>query len=912
AQINANIGVSYVQAPPRDFAAAIPWFEQAAQTMQLTELENKNIKTMDYLGNVGMAHFYLNQFEQAEQKYLEGLNYLDAAEGRDKEYLARMEGRLGFLYQRKGNLSEAIHQFESSVAHFQSVTPDHPFIANILFGLSNTYREKGDYEKALLRAEQARLMFVRVIGEGTEEEASAFAAKSYALWALDRLAEAKAAQAQVAKIYDDLYPFLTADKLINRAEQLELQAEITKDQRERITGLQDILQKLQQLEEPVEEEIAGYTLDLGICYLEDKQLGRAEERLKEALALQQALYGPNSGQLVRVNSKLGDLYAALGNANLAMEYYDKALQAAGLDSTNKVNTLAAPILAAAAMRKKADLNQSQGKQGFEQAIQYYKQAGDLLQQIQTNAQGQHSKVGIQKEMIPVLEGQLAILFAQYSGKVDPMLLSQAFQVMERGQSFVLLQTIQQGRVEQFGEVPSEVINLENKLKSNIAFYEKELFLLQQKGNTGLDQAAAWTQILVGLNAQADSLKLIIENQYPSYFKLKYETTLVQLKDIQKWLDADQTLIDYFVGEKHIYALEIENDQVQFLQLPLDYELGEGVAELRKGLSEKGSSAWQEPAHQLYESLLAPLGPLRKKLMFIPHGVLSYVPFEVLLQRPMNQEASMKNRSYLLKDHSISYNHSGSLWWQMQEARASGKGLVAFAPSFGQSGDMIASRRDYLGPLVFNQQEVEDINALYKGKAFLGADASLALFLEQAVSGNVLHLSTHAKLDDKQADYSYLAFYGIGDTAQAAKLFISDIYQMNLPMEMVVLSACETGIGPLRAGEGPMSMSRGFAYAGAKSIVHSLWTANDLSTAQIMASFYEGLKRGLPKDQALQAAKLKFLEENADSHPYYWSTFVAVGDMKPLPTKNLQQALPIALVGLALVALVGFRLRRRSK
>ena len=291
-------------------------------------------------------------------------------------------------------------------------------------------------------------------------------------------------------------------------------------------------------------------------------------------------------------------------------------------------------------------------------------------------------------------------------------------------------------------------------------------------------------------------------------------------------------------------------------------------------------------------------------------MLSYIPFEVLLETAPKENSPLKDWDFLVKKHSISYNFSGTLWQKMQETANRNKGLLAFAPSFSSPGALATSRRDYLGPLIFNQQEVDNISQLYPGKIFKDTTAILNEFMANAGEYSLLHLATHAKLEDQQSDYSYLAFYGIQDSTQSAKLFIRDLYSMNLPLDMVVLSACETGIGTLKNGEGLMSLARGFTYAGAKSIVTSLWTANDLTTAQIMTNYYTQLKAGFSKDIALQQAKLQFLKENQEVHPYYWATFVGFGDMVSIKGPSYRWV-PY-LIGLLGLGVIGFFFLKRKR
>ncbi len=119
------------------------------------------------------------------------------------------------------------------------------------------------------------------------------------------------------------------------------------------------------------------------------------------------------------------------------------------------------------------------------------------------------------------------------------------------------------------------------------------------------------------------------------------------------------------------------------------------------------------------------------------------------------------------------------------------------------------------------------------------------------------------------------------------LYQHDLNQLQLSCEMVVLSACESGIGELQKGEGIVSMASGFSYAGAKSIITTLWAVNDQTTSQIMTDFYKGLKEDLVKDEALRNAKQQYLHQsvNLNAHPYYWAGFIAIGDMSPLKTSN---------------------------
>ncbi|MCB0617025.1 MAG: CHAT domain-containing protein, partial [Phaeodactylibacter sp.] len=187
----------------------------------------------------------------------------------------------------------------------------------------------------------------------------------------------------------------------------------------------------------------------------------------------------------------------------------------------------------------------------------------------------------------------------------------------------------------------------------------------------------------------------------------------------------------------------------------------------------------------------------------------------------------------------------------------------------------------------------------------GNDATRERFLADAPHYSIIHLATHAKANDEEGEYSYLAFTEIPDSLQNELLYAKDLYSLRLQAEMVVLSACESGVGELRRGEGVISLARGFSYAGAKSLVTTLWRVSDRESAVLMQLFYRQLKEGKPKDEALRVAKLQFIDQNngARAHPFFWGAFILSGDMAPIavdqPTFTL---LGFALLGVLFVFL----------
>jgi CHAT domain-containing protein len=185
------------------------------------------------------------------------------------------------------------------------------------------------------------------------------------------------------------------------------------------------------------------------------------------------------------------------------------------------------------------------------------------------------------------------------------------------------------------------------------------------------------------------------------------------------------------------------------------------------------------------------------------------------------------------------------------------------------------------------EEVAAIVKILDGTPSYGTGATLQQFEQLAADYRILHLSTHGKADDRVGDYAYLAFGVTDETGTFDRLYARDLYNYTLNADMVVLSACETGIGKLQRGEGIISLARAFAYAGAKSIFTTLWQVSDEKTKYLMVYFYKNLKQGQTKDAALRNAKLEYMDKNNSEalHPFFWAGLIGIGDMSRLSAKE---------------------------
>lgn len=275
-------------------------------------------------------------------------------------------------------------------------------------------------------------------------------------------------------------------------------------------------------------------------------------------------------------------------------------------------------------------------------------------------------------------------------------------------------------------------------------------------------------------------------------------------------------------------------------------------------------------------LIKPLGQLPADLILVPDGYLGHLPFEALI----TTDVGPGEISYWVGQKTISYAVSATLLAEMEQSRPKKKARYTwggFAPVF-DNGDapVLASpdiTRSASAPLLWSEKEVISIHELMQGEVFLREGATHQTFSDRAPHYGIIHVSTHGEVNDQDARFNYLAFW---DTL----MYAADINQLpRLNAEMVVLSACNTAFGEVRQGEGIYNLARSFSYAGAASIVPTLWKVNDQTTARFMELFYQHLKQGASKAEALQQTKLQFIE--AGENPFYWAGYIIIGDATPL-------------------------------
>jgi len=258
------------------------------------------------------------------------------------------------------------------------------------------------------------------------------------------------------------------------------------------------------------------------------------------------------------------------------------------------------------------------------------------------------------------------------------------------------------------------------------------------------------------------------------------------------------------------------------------------------------------------------------LIIIPDGILSALPFEAL--QKTNEE-----HNYLLNNYTISYDlHSSFLKNSIDNTSFNKISVAGFSvKDFSNWGDEWVNLPD-------SEREIENLkNFMNKEEIRHLEQSPKQQFLKNISDYQIVHISTHAMADTLNAANSRIIFSRNNDHESDDMLTRDEILNHKCPAEMVVLSACETGIGKHNRGEGIASLARAFRTIGSKSEVMSLWNIYDGSTSEIMIEFYKNLKAGLPKNEALSKAKLNYLKTAKNKHPKLWAGLVLQGNVNQL-------------------------------
>ncbi|MBK9146191.1 MAG: CHAT domain-containing protein [Flavobacteriales bacterium] len=427
-----------------------------------------------------------------------------------------------------------------------------------------------------------------------------------------------------------------------------------------------------------------------------------------------------------------------------------------------------------------------------------------------------------------------------------------------------------------------------------------------------------------LNSVIDSLQELLKRTQPSFTAPVSVGALARARELA---GRSTGVLTYALGDTSLHVLAVFPDTSLFLSKTLRATDKTMLAALSDSLRSGRSGSWQQESLQRAGDLLLGSLPVQgaRELLVIPEAQLAQLPFEVL---PVT--AADGNQTLLGDLATVHYEYA--LVSSPDPSRSEPVGeLLAIAPEFEPidtrgvdpsdvQSSLRSAFRDAIVPLAHNTAEVEGLLRIFSGRSITGGGIrSDEVAMGAAQPGDVLHFATHAFCDPVYPERSAIVLSSAtvepsaerGTTNAGALIHEYEIQSLPIRADMVVLSACETGIGKELAGEGTLSLARAFRVAGVPNIVSSLWKVDDLATKEIMVKFYEHLAEGMGKADALAEAKRWYRKEYPSEPPSKWAAFILIGDNEPVRLKKRRPVQPW-LIGGGLAAVIAALAARRRR
>jgi CHAT domain-containing protein/tetratricopeptide (TPR) repeat protein len=853
-----------------DLAGTQDYFEKALREWQSLGAETLAVATgYDYAawaaeqhGNVGKAEEYHREALRIAQKVaptstrtLLGLTYV------------------GGVLRKRGDFSSAETYYLKALALAERRHSRDNITARILTSLAVLDRQRGNLDAAEVRYRQALAIVKRADPQGPDG-------------------------LELAGSLSDLAQCLIDKGEAGRAEYYERRA----------------LTVRQQLA-PGSLAVAFSYNSLGKIARLRRDWDKAESYFQQALAISKSL-APVSDRTSEVLTGLGYVARDRGQDEQAEAYFKQALaivervRPSGLDHAEALGDLAGALY----RRRQLDDAGKLYRQAFAE-LESFALGG--VDDDRSRFRADH--VRYYKEYVDLL--------------VDQGQIESALEQVEASRARTLLDMLARSQIDVRHGADPVLLTRERNLRQSIARRLQDRMRMAEK-RAADQQLAAIDEEVAALREEYQRLQTEIRSKSPSYAELIKPQPL-NIRALQELLDPETVLLEYSLGEKRSYVWAVTDKSVDVYAVPPRAEIEEPARAVYSAMvAQSGAprtarravqAGYRQSALQLSRMILDPVSShlAGKRLLIVADEILQYVPFSAL-PAPGNPGAP------LIAEHEIVTSPSLSVVAEIRRAgtthpKASREVAVLADPVFDSAdervvrrngtpniprsqssvsadfskrsltADLLRSAKDlhlhqdgkpYFGRLIYTRQEAHEILAATPpGKAMAALDFKASRFLASSAvlsEYRIVHLATHGLLNSAHPELSGLVFSLVDERGRQQNGFLKlqDIYNLDLPVEMVVLSGCDTGLGQHIRGEGLIGLTRGFMYAGASRVVASLWSVSDRATSELMARFYRAIEREkLPPPAALRKAQIEMWKQNAWRSPYYWAAFQIQGDWK---------------------------------
>lgn len=651
---------------------------------------------------------------------------------------------------------------------------------------------------------------------------------------------------------------------------------------------------------------------LGRIYAATGEPDRASKEYQTALNLYIQLQNPRETARTRV--LIGNIHARQGEVDKARHQFQVALKS--------FDQLSDPVNQSAALHARGKLELELNN--LDLADDYLRRSIEVTENIRRLSTAADLMTAVSATVHDRYESYIDCLMRKHERDPEQGFAMRAFETSELARARALAELLRATQTNLVAGVDRELSAQEISLRQSLHAKENARLNLLGKPHKQQELTALQADLAI-LEARYKQVREQIRLQYPPYEQIT-EPTAMSLEQIQKQILSDDRnlLIEYSLGDERSYLWVVSRTEFSSYRLPGRDEINKPAQRLHQLLSARPANTPASDDKELFAEifelsrmLLEPATEkLRgKRLIIVADGALQFIPFQALVsprRSPQNSLTPTWGEDYrpLLADHEIINEPSAStlaLLIRESASRRRAIGSVAILadpvfeaddPRIGAGGGTqsqppndSAIFRDIEksidgGPvprLLASREEAEAIMQIVPWRTgFKALDfeanrgtVSTAAFADHSI----VHFATHARLHNERPQLSgiVLSRFDSRGQPQDGDLRMSDIYGLKLPVDLVVLSACQTGLGKEVRGEGLIGLTRGFMYAGASGVAASLWKVDDDATAELMARFYEGMfQKGLTSAAAMREAQLWMWQQERWRAPYFWAAFIIQG------------------------------------
>jgi CHAT domain-containing protein/tetratricopeptide (TPR) repeat protein len=683
--------------------------------------------------------------------------------------------------------------------------------------------------------------------------------------------------------------------------------------------------------------------DLGRTYSAMGQRETALHYLENALPLFNNL--GKTMEAGRTNALIGQEYEKQGKFQPAREQFNAALSTFEklADHVNESATLYA--------LGKLELKQN----NLQAAEDYLRRSIETTENVRRVSKSNDLTAAFSAAVDDRYQSYVECLMRQHKAQPDKGFDVRAFEASESSRGRALAEMLRATGGNFAPGVDAAVMEREKSLRNSLRVREDYKVTLLA-GEYKTEQLVALDAEIAQLEKEHNEVVETIQTSYPAFKQIAHPQGL-NLRQIQEQviLDDNTVMLEFSLGENESYVWAVSRNSLKSYVLPPAGRIKEQAERLYEQLktSPGSNQTVDAAARDLAQTLLGPVAAELngQRLIVVPHRALNFIPFQVL--------SNPKTNEPLIASYEVINAPSASILAGLSaegRQRRGGRVLAAFGSPVFESNYSVKANggqvdiaslqtidhgrwqqalRDIeingesfepsrIQPLFFAGRELanlRDVVGEQQSMIAVDFDASRDNLLKTDLTQySILHFATHGFLDPERPENSGLVLSTMTRDGKAQNGFVSlqDVYQLRAPVSVVVLSACQTGLGKDVRGEGLIGLTRGFMYAGASSVVASLWKVDDEATAELMKRFYKNmLEDGMTPAAALREAQNSFRQHPLWSAPYYWAGFTLQGDYRQVlvaPKRSSRNYVIAFSVG-ALVVLLGLALwffRRRTK